>query len=65
MILLACIVCARIKYIQCKDILHKGSQRPQIGPVSQNRITYFGMYNLSTTRNRQQFLDLISFLLKL
>ena len=34
MILLACIVCARMKYIQYKDILHKGacSQRPQIGP---------------------------------
>ena len=32
-----------MKYIQYKDILHKGagSQTPQIGPVSQNRITTF------------------------
>ena len=39
MILLACTVCARMKYIQYKDNLYKGagSQRPQIGPVSQNR----------------------------
>ena len=39
MILLACRARARMKYIQYKDILHKGagSQRPQIGPVSQNR----------------------------
>ena len=42
MILLACMVCANMKYIQYKDILHKGagSQRPQNGPVSQKRITY-------------------------
>ena len=42
MILLACIVFARKKYIQYIDILQKGagSQSPQIGPVSQNRITY-------------------------
>ena len=64
MILLASVACARMKYIQYKDIFHKGagSQRPQIGHVSQTRITYaikiFDMYNQSN-RNRKQFLDLI------
>ena len=39
MILLARIICARVKYIQYKDIFIKG-QVLQIGSESQNRITH-------------------------
>ena len=52
------------KLIEFKVIRHKGtgSQRPQIGPESQNLITHgitiFGMYTLLSARFISYFLDL-------